>query len=141
MDSYLLPTDIALVVVKHPASGDSGNGKVICNEVVKKLASHHGPVCIFHDASDMLSADAGYAEEFKNLSVVLAERVRECVCVIPLLAPRIMALAVAKASGRKWTIFKSTAEAVNHLHSLGADIGHLRMYSGSVAVKRMEKAA
>lgn len=141
MDSYLLPSDTALVVIKHPVNGDAENGKIICNEVVKRLANHHGPVCFLHDATGMTSADHGYAEEFKNLSFVLADRTLDTVCVIPLLVPRIMALAVAKTSGRKWTIFKSSAEAAGHLDKMGVDAGSLKMYNGSVSVRRLEMAA
>lgn len=141
MESHILPGEVALVVIRHPAHGDAVNGKTIRNDVLKKLAGHRGPVCFFHDAQDMESADHDYAEEFKTLEAALAGRVRDTVCVIPLLVPRIMALTVAKATGRVWSIYKTKEEAAEHLHRNGVDVSGLRLYAGSVAVKGMGRAA
>ncbi len=108
-----------LAIVKHPQKGDADNGKEICARILAKLAASEGPVCIYHDATDMETANIGYAGAFKELDQQIAERVVEVVCAIPGSIPRMMAHTVAMFSRKKWSIFTSRADAVRHLNTMG----------------------
>ena len=50
-----------LAIVKHPQKGDADNGKTITSKILAKLGTSEGPVCIYHDATDMQTANTGYA--------------------------------------------------------------------------------
>src|SRR5512143_526613 len=108
-----------LAIVKHPAKGDADNGKAICARILQKLNESQGPVCIYHDATDMETANIGYAGAFKELDQKIAERVVEVVCAIPGSIPRMMAHTVAMFSRKKWSIFTTRADAVKHLNKMG----------------------
>jgi len=110
----------ALVIIKHPINGTGETGEAICVEVRRKLSGHRGPVCFFHDATDMTNADHAYAECFRVLDHEFSDRDVTFVCAIPSLVPRIMALTVIKPSSRRWEVFRTRDEAVEYLGSLGA---------------------
>ena len=115
----LTATKIILVVIRHPEKGDEVNGKAICDEIRIKVAPTSGPVCIYHDASGMVTANAAYAGEFKKLDKDLSDRVAEIVCAIPGSIPRMMAHTVAMFSNKKWSIFKDKEEALDRLNTMG----------------------
>ena len=108
-----------LAIVKHPPKGDADNGKAICSKILVKLGNSVGPVCLYHDATNMETANTGYAGAFKELDKQIAERVVEVVCAIPGSIPRMMAHTVAMFSSKKWSIFKERAEAIRYLNSMG----------------------
>ena len=108
-----------LAIVKHPLKGDADNGKVICSKILTKLSTSEGPVCIYHDATNMETANIGYAGAFKDLDRQIAERVVEVVCAIPGSIPRMMAHTVAMFSSKKWSIFTSRADAIKYLNAMG----------------------
>jgi hypothetical protein len=108
-----------LIIVKHSEKGDAENGKTMCDAIRKKTAGTNGPLCLYHDATDMANANAGYAGEFKKLDKDLADRVVEVVCAIPGSIPRMMAHTVAMFSSKKWSIFKDRAEAIKYLNAAG----------------------
>jgi hypothetical protein len=108
-----------LIIVKHPEKGDAENGKTVCGEIRHKIAGSSGPLCLYHDATGMATANAGYAGEFKKLDKDLADRVVEVVCAIPGSIPRMMAHTVAMFSSKKWSIFKERAEAIKYLNAAG----------------------
>ncbi|MBI5189626.1 MAG: hypothetical protein HZA22_02975 [Nitrospirae bacterium] len=118
----------ALVVVRHPADGRTGNGRDICDTIKAKLRGHRGKVYIFHDATDMQVADIGYAKAFQCLDKDLLGFSVHIVCVIPSLVPRVMALTVVKASPHDWSIFKTFGEAERHLAARGVKLSG--MWSG-----------
>lgn len=108
-----------LVIIKHPEKGNAANGGSICDDVRKRLAQQSGQVCLFHDATGMVTANSDYAGEFKKLDKDIAGRVVEVVCAIPGSIPRMMAHTVAMFSDKAWTIFKDKAEAVAYLNGKG----------------------
>lgn len=108
-----------LVIVKHPAKGDRTNGMVICRKILDKVAKTSGAIIFFHDATDMATANAGYAGAFKDLDKALAARTKEVVCAIPGTIPRMMAQTVAMVSSKQWTIFKDKETALKHLSGIG----------------------
>lgn len=108
-----------LAIVKHPKMGDADNGKAICARIRQKLKESEGPVCLYHDATDMSTANIGYAGAFKELDLEISGRVVEVVCAIPGSIPRMMAHTVAMFSSKKWSIFTSRADAVKHLNAMG----------------------
>lgn len=110
-----------LVIIKHPQKGDADSGKAICDSIRKTLPAGAGHVCMFHDATEMGSANTGYAAAFKELDKDIAGRVTEIVCAIPGSIPRMMAHTVAMFSDKKWSIFKEKDEAVKYLEEKGFD--------------------
>jgi len=108
-----------LVIIRHPAKGNADNGRDICGQIRKKLAGSTAQVCLFHDATAMSTADAGYAAEFKALDKDISARVIEIVCAIPGSIPRMMAHTVAMFSDKKWSIFKTKDEADAYLTKMG----------------------
>jgi hypothetical protein len=110
-----------LVIIKHPQKGDADSGKAICDSIRKTIPAGAGHVCIFHDATEMGSANAGYAGAFKELDKEISGRVTEIVCAIPGSIPRMMAHTVAMFSDKKWSIFKEKDEAVKYLEEKGFD--------------------
>jgi len=110
-----------LVIIKHPQRGDADSGKAICDSIRKSIPAGEGHVCIFHDATEMASANTGYAGAFKELDKEISSRVTEIVCAIPGSIPRMMAHTVAMFSDKKWSIFKEKGEAVKYLEEKGFD--------------------
>lgn len=110
-----------LIIIKHPQKGDADSGKVITDSIRKTLPAGAGHVCMFHDATEMGSANTGYAAAFKELDKDIAGRVTEIVCAIPGSIPRMMAHTVAMFSDKKWSIFKEKEEAVKYLEEKGFD--------------------
>ncbi len=109
-----------LVVIKHSQRGDADNGKAICDAIREKVPEGVN-VCIFHDATEMESANTGYAGAFKELDKEISGRVTEIVCAVPGSIPRMMAHTVAMFSDKKWSIFKDKEEAVKYLEGKGFD--------------------
>lgn len=116
-------TGTTLVIIRHPEKGNAENGRAICDDIRKRLAGGTGPVCLFHDATDMATANSDYAAEFKKLDKEIAGRVAEVVCAIPGSIPRMMAHTVAMFSDKSWNIFKDKAEAVAYLNGRGFRLG------------------
>lgn len=108
-----------LAIVKHPKKGDADIGKAICARIRQKLKESEGPVCIYHDATGMSTANIGYAGAFKELDLEISERVVEVVCAIPGSIPRMMAHTVAMFSSKKWSIFTTRMDAIKHLNAMG----------------------
>jgi len=111
----------SLVIIKHPMRGDAQSGRIICDEIRRKLIGCPGQVCLYHDASGMENADPAYAGAFKELDKFISERVVEVVCLIPRQIPRMMAHTVAMFSDKKWNIFKDAAEAEKYIVTKGYD--------------------
>ncbi len=111
-----------LIIVKHPDKGEAENGKAICDKIRQKAGSGGDPVCIFHDATHMSSANPAYATEFKSLDRDLADRLTEVVCAIPGSIPRMLAHTVAMFSEKDWSIFKALPEALFYVNSKGFTI-------------------
>ena len=133
---FLIGTN--LVIIRHPQKGDAENGKAICDEIRKKLSGGSEPVCLFHDATGMATANTGYAAAFKELDKEISERVIEAVCAIPGSIPRMMAHTVAMFSEKKWSIFKTRQESEEYLKSKGysvADVSHPA--DGPVGLKKL----
>ncbi len=107
------------IIVRHPEKGNGENGRIICKKILGKLADIDGPICFFHDAMDMATANTGYAGAFKDLDKALAKRTSEIVCAIPGVMPRMMAQTVAMVSSKKWKIFKDREEALGYLSGMG----------------------
>ena len=108
-----------LVIVRHPEKGNGENGRTICKKILDKLAKIDGPVCFFHDATDMATANTGYAGAFKDLDKALEKRTIEIVCAIPSTIPRMMAQTVAMVSSKRWKIFKDREASLGYLSSIG----------------------
>jgi len=136
MDEELVSGCSSLVIVKHPENGVAENGKEICDQIRKKLKGSTGPVCLFHDATGMINANAGYAGAFKDLDKDISDRVVEVVCAIPGSIPRMMAHTVAMFSSKKWKIFKERPEAVEYLNLKGYGLKEADLASSeSVSIK------
>ncbi|MBI5657184.1 MAG: hypothetical protein HZC44_10400 [Geobacter sp.] len=112
-----------LVIIRHPEKGNAENGKSICGDIRSLIGRNGGPVCLFHDATGMVTANSDYAAEFKKLDREIAGRVVEVVCAIPRSIPRMMAHTVAMLSDKSWSIFKSKEEALAHLNGRGFRLG------------------
>ena len=110
-----------LVIIKHPQKGDADTGKAMCDSIKKAIPAGTGHVCMFHDATEMGSANAGYAGAFKELDKEISAKVTEFVCAIPGSIPRMMAHTVAMFSDKKWSIFKEKGEAEKYLEEKGFD--------------------
>jgi hypothetical protein len=115
-------SDLIMVTVKHPREGVRENGKFICDEIRKRLRKKEGLICFFHDAADMVMADADYILEFLELETALKDRICEIVFASPFLAPRIMAYTAAKYSDNRWTIYETMREAKGYLALKGIDV-------------------
>ena len=108
-----------LVIVKHPEKGDVDNGKTICEKIRQKVATDDSPICMFHDATHMSTANPAYASEFKALDREIDKRLTEVVCAIPGSIPRMLAHTVAMFSEKDWEIFKEMPDALYYLNTKG----------------------
>ncbi len=138
MSTQVFSLGTNLVVIRHPEKGDAENGKIICDHIRGKLADGSDPVCLFHDATGMATANTGYAGAFKDLDKEISGRVIEVVCAIPGSIPRMMAHTVAMFSEKKWSIFKTRQESEEYLKSKGysvADVSHPA--DGPVGLKKL----
>lgn len=111
--------DTILVMIIHQEKGDGASGKAVCDKVRTMVAGGRNPICLFHDAMAMTTANAGYAGEFKLLDKDINDRLVEVVCAIPGSIPRMMAHTVAMFSDKDWSIFKTMPEALAYLYSKG----------------------
>jgi hypothetical protein len=128
-----------LVIVRHPEKGDRETGRIICQKILNRLAKTEGLVCIFHDAREMVTANAGYAGAFKDLDKALEKRVVRIVCAIPGTIPRMMAHTVAMISRKRWNIYKDRREALGYLSGIGYVLSALEINTlEDVAVKLFE---
>ncbi|MBI5191030.1 MAG: hypothetical protein HZA22_10175 [Nitrospirae bacterium] len=116
-------TGTTLVLIKHPSKGNAENGRAICDDIRRQLGRDSTPICLFHDATDMLTANSEYAGEFKKLDKEIEARLAEVVCAIPGSIPRMMAHTVAMLSDKPWNIFKSKPEAMAYLNDRGFRLG------------------
>jgi|GEM_PF-6824079 len=121
-----------LVIVKHPARGDVANGKEICDEVRSKLSTNKDNICIFHDATEMSSANTAYAGAFKALNKDMEGRVIEVVCAIPGSIPRMLACTVAMFTNIQWSIFKTKDEATAYLMTKGFNLQKIEDHPGAM---------
>lgn len=126
-------SDLIMITVKHPREGGRGNGKFICDEIRKNLGKKEGFVFFFHDAADMVMADADYILEFLELETAFKDRIWEIVFASPFLAPRIMAHTAAKYSDNRWTIYETMQEARGYLALKGIEVNLANTFSKGAA--------
>ncbi|MCC6521946.1 MAG: hypothetical protein IT373_04735 [Polyangiaceae bacterium] len=108
-----------LLVIRHRGAGEPSDGHAVCDEIRKHTAGIGSRLVVFHDATEMTSATAGYALAFKRLDAALAPQVDLYVCAIPGMIPRMMAHTVAIVSPRDWRIFDAAAPALALLRERG----------------------
>ncbi len=122
--------DTRLAIVRHPPTGEPEDGVSLCNEIRARVGADGASLLLFHDASEMAHATAGYAKAFMGLDAELGPRVVQVVCAIPRPVPRMMAWTVAVVSSKEWKIFKSTDEAIAHLATQGFNLSAAEISSG-----------
>jgi len=128
----------AVIVVNHPEYGNGLKGMIICNQVKQLLRECKGPLCFFHDASEMVSASLEYLTALMDIRGDLAGRDVCVVCAVPRFTKRIMLYMLSKFSRRKWKIFKSRQNAVDYLTLMGADNSILVRAKSNVIISKSE---
>lgn len=112
------PLAACLVRVTLPEQGDESNGRALCAQLRRFLLAHPGRCCLLLEGTGMVNARIGFATAFKELDREWGARL-EVVCAIPLPIPRMMAHTVATRAQASWHIFRTRAEADQHLRERG----------------------
>ncbi len=113
-----VPLAAFLVRVPLPEQGDELNGQALCAQLRRFLLAHPGRCCLLLEGTGMVNARSGFAAAFKALDREWGARL-EVVCAIPLPIPRMMVHTVATRAQASWHIFRTRAEADQHLRARG----------------------